>query len=37
MRDPAPFLSEPEWTRKVREGCLDEIRPYDKSHEAQPR
>lgn len=28
-------LSEPEWTTKLRDGRLDEIRAYDKSHEAQ--
>ncbi|AWT24930.1 NADH oxidase [Corynebacterium provencense] len=28
-------LSDPEWTRKVREGHLDEIRAYDKRHEAE--
>lgn len=28
-------LSDPDWTTKVRTGRLDEIRPYDKAHEAQ--
>lgn len=28
-------LSEPEWTSKVRRGRVDEIRAYDKSHEAE--
>jgi hypothetical protein len=27
-------LSDPEWTLKVRENRLDEIRSYDKTHEA---
>lgn len=29
------LLSEPAWTRKLREGRLGEIRPYDKSHDAE--
>ena len=28
-------LSDPEWTRKLRGGHLDEIRAYDKNHEAE--
>lgn len=28
-------LSDPEWTRKIRSGQLDEIRAYDKGHEAE--
>ena len=28
-------LSDPEWTSKLRGGKLDEIRAYDKAHEAE--